>query len=32
MRSTWYMLVNTDFALFPVNYASDFAVETTYMA
>jgi hypothetical protein len=28
----WYMPVNTDFVPFLVSYASDYAVETTYMA
>ena len=31
-KNTWYMPVNTDFVLFLVNYASDYAVGTTYMA
>jgi hypothetical protein len=32
MRSTWCMHVNADFVLFLVNYVSNSAVETIYMA
>jgi hypothetical protein len=32
MKNTWYMPVNIDFVPFLVNYASDYAVGTTYMA
>jgi hypothetical protein len=31
-KNTWYMPVNIDFVPFLVNYASDYAVGTTYMA
>ena len=32
MKNTWYMPVNIDFVPFLVNYASDYAAGTTYMA
>lgn len=31
-KNTWYMPVNIDSVLSLVNYASDYAVGTTYMA